>query len=236
MSAINRSHQEGDKEDAISFIERKFNENLEKNTEYKVKELNNSFSLYDQLISNLEKQVRFLEEEIIRKDNIIEKLIERRCVESLTGFTEGQAVRFDNKKLSSPCEKSNCITQTLENNQEGFEFPKKFSKHTINSKCIDTDITHANKFDVLQQDNDFLNEINDYTLTNPNVEDRFVTSRTKNKKRNQNHDQNLQKQKRCVAVVGDSIVKEIKGHLLSSESNKVVVKSFSGATTKHMYD
>ena len=99
MSAINRSHQEGDREDAISCIERKFNENLEKNTEYTVKELNNSFSLYDQLISNLEKQVRFLEEEIIRKDNIIEKLIERRCVESLTGFTEGQAVRFDSKKL-----------------------------------------------------------------------------------------------------------------------------------------
>ena len=31
-------------------------------------------------------------------------------------------------------------------------------------------------------------------------------------------------------------MKEIKGHLLRSESNKVVVKSFSGATTKHMYD
>jgi len=40
---------------------------------------------------------------------------------------------------------------------------------------------------------------------------------------------------RCVAVLGDSTVKEVKGHLLSTKNEKVVVKSFPGATTSHMH-
>ena len=38
-----------------------------------------------------------------------------------------------------------------------------------------------------------------------------------------------------MAIIGDSIIKEIKGHLLTTNEEKVVVKSFSGATTKQMY-
>jgi len=40
---------------------------------------------------------------------------------------------------------------------------------------------------------------------------------------------------RCVAVLGDSTVKEVKGHLLSTKNEKVVVKSFPGATTSQMH-
>lgn len=35
-------------------------------------------------------------------------------------------------------------------------------------------------------------------------------------------------------IIGDSIVKEVKGWKLSSNENKIIVKSFSGATTKCM--
>ena len=60
-----------------------------------------------------------------------------------------------------------------------------------------------------------------------------ITVRKKSKNKS---DQKQNNKKRYVAVVGDSIVKEIKGHLLSTKHDTVVVKSFSGATTKQMYD
>ena len=67
-----------------------------------------------------------------------------------------------------------------------------------------------------------------------NVTERKKSKNTKNTKKKANQ-QNQQK-KRYVAVVGDSIVKEVKGHLLSTKKENVVVKTFSGATTQHMYD
>ena len=42
--------------------------------------------------------------------------------------------------------------------------------------------------------------------------------------------------RRYVAIIGDSIVKEERGHLLSTKREYVIVKSFSGATTSQMFD
>jgi lysophospholipase L1-like esterase len=41
-------------------------------------------------------------------------------------------------------------------------------------------------------------------------------------------------EKKTVAILGDSVVKDIKGWELSDSQNKVILKSFSGATTKCM--
>ena len=37
-----------------------------------------------------------------------------------------------------------------------------------------------------------------------------------------------------MVILGDSIVKEVKGQELSDENNKVITKQFSGATTDNM--
>ena len=44
-------------------------------------------------------------------------------------------------------------------------------------------------------------------------------------------DKNFRKSRDVTVILGDSIIKDVKGWELTDDSNKVVVKSFRGATT-----
>ena len=65
-----------------------------------------------------------------------------------------------------------------------------------------------------------------------------ITTRNKQRKkspRKRNTDDNDNKNsKRVVAVVGDSMIKHVKGFNLSNKKNKVVVKTFPGAKVECM--
>ena len=47
-------------------------------------------------------------------------------------------------------------------------------------------------------------------------------------------DKKFRKSRDVTVILGDSIIKDVKGWELTDDSNKVVVKSFSGATTSQM--
>ena len=47
-------------------------------------------------------------------------------------------------------------------------------------------------------------------------------------------DKKFRQSKDVTVILGDSIIKDVKGCELSDELNKVVEKSFSGATTSQM--
>ena len=57
-----------------------------------------------------------------------------------------------------------------------------------------------------------------------------VTVRKKHKNKNNNN-----KNKKVISIVGDSILKDIQGHDLSTDDHKVLIKSFSGATVNCMH-
>ena len=47
-------------------------------------------------------------------------------------------------------------------------------------------------------------------------------------------DKRFRKSRDITVILGDSIIRDVKGWELTEESNKVVLKSFRGATTSHM--
>lgn len=86
-------HPSDTDEDTMAYIDRKYKEQFkeeqrprkhkvnEKDVCYVTHDTNsNSVKLYEQLISNMERHILFLRDEIVRKDKIIEKLIDKSCV------------------------------------------------------------------------------------------------------------------------------------------------------------
>uniref|UniRef100_A0A7M5XM38 Scavenger receptor cysteine-rich type 1 M130 n=1 Tax=Clytia hemisphaerica TaxID=252671 RepID=A0A7M5XM38_9CNID len=185
----------------------------------------------DKFISMLEGHVIFLEEEIRHKNTIIESLIQTNRCTFLQGKGQNQnSVSNSNKEITRkntflPTNQSK--SNNLEQANEFFQIPKRTSKN-VQTKHGEA-ITLENRFNPLQV-NDKINESSDERESNvANSEN--ITERKK-RKRNRGKTES----RRYVAIIGDSILKEVKGHLLSTPKENVVVKSFSGATTTQMYD
>ena len=164
-------------------------------------------------------RIAFLEEEIRFKNLLLNKLVPN--------------------SNSIKCEKSNFPTQqdifnssntilenTLSNkviNEQIYCIPKKTLK--INkSDCVNvTNFTHENKFDSLPIEN--INE-NRKSIHNDEKNNNRST-------KNRRHRENKNK-KKSIQIIGDSIIKEIKGWKLSDDNSNVIVKTFPGASTKCM--
>lgn len=83
-------------------------------------------------------------------------------------------------------------------------------------------------------DNDRIETQDDNKKESTHRNDDNVTKRNRHKKKAINNVNKNNKERTVVASLGDSIIKDVHGWDLSSEKKKVVVKSFSGATTNCM--
>ena len=87
----------------------------------------------------------------------------------------------------------------------------------------------------MQDVNDLSNEVNDTEcnkvndIESANLRLENVTKRKRRKGNTQGNEN-----KKVVAVIGDSMLKNIQGYKLSNKDQKVVVKSFAGANTECM--
>lgn len=185
--------------------------------------------MVNKLLSNLESRVCFLEDEIKSKNILINKLLEK-------------SVMHDDHKSPSYTNriKKSDLKQSTENN---YVFPKRTSSvkkplfhnngiQLVNRYDVFEDITTENEIEEIPEEN-FINKFNKIIIDETNVTNRRKPSRKQN-----DSSQEIKRldKKSVVAILGDSIVKEVKGHLLTTEEHKVVVKSFSGASTECMYD
>jgi len=180
------------------------------------------------LISKLESEIVFLRDEMKNKNKIIDILLSDKNPTHNTHNT--QSSTYQTEKIPSNLERR-------------FEFPKRHARPLQNQLTDRNNYVHDNQFNALLNFDETFNDDNKNdeskdTENEPNIQQRKnrnfdnITDRRKPKTTKQKSDE----RKRYVAVVGDSIVKEVKGHLLSTRKETVVVKTFSGATTKQMFD
>ena len=69
---------------------------------------------------------------------------------------------------------------------------------------------------------------------NKDLPKRDINSSRKISSKKEMKDKQFRKSKDVAVILGDCIIKDVKGWELTDESNKVVVKSFRGSTTSQM--
>ena len=97
---------------------------------------------------------------------------------------------------------------------------------SLQKKPQNEQLSLNNRYDALFIDENINDNDNDFAITSQQNEN--VTKR-KERKSNKTENQNNNIRKKVVAVIGDSMIKHIKGHKLSNKNKKVVVKTFPGA-------
>ena len=126
------------------------------------------------------------------------------------------------------------VNDTSNSKQEHFQGnifikPKKTVK-SVNKIPNEYNISFNNRYEALfDENNDINGNDNDNAITPQQTDN--VTKRKKKSKKPITNDKN---KKRVVAIVGDSMLKHIKGYKLSNKDNKCVVKTFPGARTSCM--
>lgn len=167
----------------------------------------------DLILKTLNDRIVFLEEEIRFKNQLINKLISKPSMS-------------DEPKLSQQLDIFNSSNLNFENklsNDDNFCAPKKtISVHK--SSTNNTNFIHNNKYESLpiERIGEVENSINENN--NDNRSDK------RKRYRNNKNKNNL----KSIHIIGDSIIKEIKGWKLSGNNNRVVVKTFPGASTNCM--
>ena len=169
------------------------------------------------LINYLEKQIDYLKGEAKSKNKIIEMLISEKKPDNFTQVSH-------NNEL-----------QKLQN----FQHPKKTAKkkHLPDTDC---NCLTKNRYEALSVD---VNDINDNDCIETREDNKKqsirnnndnVTKRNRIKKKSKSNENKNNHERTVVTILGDSIVKDVRGWDLSNEKKKVIVKSFSGATTNCM--
>ena len=206
------------------------------------------YSMTDYMF-HMQKEIEFLREQIKTRDEVIESLLNKKSEFSHQTTTNLSHENTD-FELPKKTTKNDSVVKYQPINCNNRYSPLQsandcndISKQQSNShnkednsddiEIIDDKYSKNNLHDNIEQRNNKEN-----IITRSKVKDNFdrenqidnVSDRRFSKRKKSN------KQKRYVAIIGDSIIKEVKGHLLTSDEDKVVVKSFPGATTKQMYD
>ena len=173
-------------------------------------------------IDLLEKQISFLKEECQNKNLIINILLEQ-----LFHTNTSKSINTDNLDKSTKTVPDDC-----------YEYPKKPAKTSKLKDQRKTSVETTNRFSILTP-----NEIpTDSTGKDSSLEgacERSIQTDDSNSNNRTNSHRKSNKTPRknklpVTVILGDSIVKDVKGWKLSEDKNKVVVKHFSGAKTKDM--
>lgn len=105
------------------------------------------------------------------------------------------------------------------------------SFHETNTHKQENTQPHSNEKFFVQKSDDCRNDFNEFGNCEINTLNSGITIR---KKKINNESNKKHERRKVTQIIGDSIIKELKGWDLSNEQNQVVVKSFSGATTECM--
>jgi len=174
------------------------------------------------LIDFLEKEIEFLKREMETKNKIIEILLEQNSPQQ----SHKSLINDQNTEKFQQAKKTAKIKKHKPDNYNNY------------SNC-------QNRFEVLSE-NDFANDVDDKSYNDPVITQRKnITSRRKRQEQSETEKvndntqpkSNSTNQRKCVSILGDSLLKQVNGYQLSNQCNvKVHVKSFSGATTNDMMD
>jgi len=190
-------------EDKIKDLVRKETNKQEYDTEYFLENHCESCKSSNRCIAFLEKEVDFLRSEMLSKNKIIEMLLQdgRSSQTNLTKIHTGSHYQ-ETKKVSQVSHNVN------------FQTPKNTAKKSNFDSNYKT-ITQ-NRFEVLSTGNE--NNEMDPKSFEIEIDDKNVTKRQIRKGGNQNKKPN----KTIVAILGDSIVKDVKGWELSDNNKKAI--------------
>ena len=202
------------------------------------KEVNASIShdCFDQhnppLVTKLEDEILFLRNELKSKDTIIKMLIQN--------SVEHNDKKFNDDKIKKNDENIFKVKQY-----------KKNSNHKSNTNKIDLTANHEmkanyfcspNRYAALENMNELCENSNESPIKkfiNDNLGD-ITENRESNREQflQHNNDNENNKDRKVITILGDSMVQKVKGYQLAkslSNKNRVVVKSFAGATTSCMH-
>ena len=168
-------------------------------------------SLYERLVSNLEGQILYLEDELRKKDLLIEKLIDN----SLVSVNNSQ-----------PKVHTNVLTKTTPTNTD---FPS-YQSNNINGNKRKNDVKTSASTNTNYAPNTLINFNFDESV-NSDVETLSEENSTNNV--NVKKDQN---KRESVYICGDSLLNGVDGDGVSCKEFCTVVKSFGGSTSLDMVD
>lgn len=204
---------------AKDYIEEKYLEMKSKNcfkADKAMQEDNAQKSYREQYIKFMEKEIDFLKSEIASKNIIIEILLEKRHIANQNAKNQQKTQFATNSQFSSPKRHYN---ETSPRQPSQFIQENQFSK--LSADQIEQSENNSGKY-----------ELNDKNITRRNgKKKKHVTESNSDAKEHNNVDFN---KKKTVCIVGDSIIKEIKGYEMSTRELKINIKSFHGATTTCM--
>ena len=199
-------------------------------------EIKNKTKINDRVESHnlnliLKDRITFLEREITEKNKLI-------------SLFASNAIMHDEQKNVSHKSTNHINKNNIPTDK--FYFPKRPSRN--NHLNDQNKIKLYNRFELLSTDdddaintndneqNEQMNRIDD-KLTHKNIDKKHITTRKRNeRKKNDKQQQQQHQQPKIVSILGDSIVKELKGYELTDNDTRVIVKSFPGAKTECMKD
>ena len=186
-------------------------------------------------VNFLYEEILFLREELKSKSKIIEILLQ-----DLKSHKEDKTPSQNSRDK---------VVETENVNDDEFIIPKRTTSNKGTSSPSNEFYSH-NKFDALYVDeNDNyeteINECNNKNITSRRKRKKLKAKHLKINKSVGNQSENLNErstpnlikqapEKKVVSILGDSIMKEINGYQLSTDDQRVIVKSFPGATTNCM--
>ena len=174
------------------------------------------------LFKYLNERITFLEEEIRFKNQLINNIM-----------ATTKSIKHNTTNLPQVAEDFNSnVNVDSKYEQLNFCLPKKpISIKKVSTKNVtDNHFIHSNKYASLPIE--VINDKNDNRPIETKNQTHINDDRLMKRKRNRN---NKSKNKvKSIHIIGDSIIKEIKGWKLSDNNNSVTVKTFPGASTNCM--
>ena len=170
---------------------------------------------------DLEKQISFLKEECQNKNLIINILLEK-----IFHTNTSKSINTDNPDKPTKTVPDDC-----------YEYPKPAKTSKLKDQ-LKTSIEITNRFSILSPDEVPTDSTGKDSSLDGACERSIQIDDSNSNNRTTSHKKSNKIPRKnelpVTAILGDSIVKDMKGWKLSDDKNKVVVKHFSGAKTKDM--
>ena len=176
---------------------------------------NNENVPYERLVNSLESHILYLEEELRKKDCLIEKLIDNN-----TNFVSKSFMKCNSSDFQ-PLEKSSKVGFNFDQNKH-FENTRQNKRNALSN----LDVDNGNTKSPIKVTNGGLI---DFNFDDESVKEKSVNNESEKK------DQKIEK-RQSVFICGDSLLNGIDGDGVSTKNFCTVVKSFGGSTSRDMVD
>lgn len=210
---------------------------VSKELEYQKITSNDSFELnhpgcFEQngFLSHMKQEIEFLRKQIQYRDELINSLLSENSYKKITHNIQKDAhsdIFLHPKKTVKP---------SIQNEQK-ITCSNRFNA-LLKEEKDDNNNNKENELMTLQQSNNITERKKNKSNTGQKNDHKKITpKKLENISKRKNHKSNTvhkNDDRKVVAIMGDSMLKNVHGYKLSSQEQKVVVKSFSGAKTECM--